>query len=106
MAFMLSVMPHATTGALPEAAVEVSIVMPCLNEADTLAACIQTAQAALRDSGIAGEVIVADNGSSDGSPEIAGMLGARLIHVDARGYGSAMMGGIEAARGRYSIEPK
>ena len=87
---MLSVMPRATTDDLPGAAVEVSIVMPCLNEADTLAACIQTAQAALRDSGIAGEVIVADNGSSDGSPEIARMLGARLIHVDARGYGSAL----------------
>jgi glycosyltransferase involved in cell wall biosynthesis len=83
--------------------VEVSIVMPCLNEADTLAACIQTAQRALRDSAIAGEVIVADNGSSDGSPDIARALGARVIRVEARGYGSALMGGIEAARGRYVI---
>lgn len=83
--------------------VEVSIVMPCLNEADTLAACIRTAQRALSDSGIAGEVIVADNGSTDGSPDIARALGARVIHVEARGYGSALMGGIEAARGRYVI---
>jgi glycosyltransferase involved in cell wall biosynthesis len=84
-------------------AVEVSIVMPCLNEADTLAACIQTAQRALRDAGIGGEVIVADNGSADGSPDIARALGARVIHVEARGYGSALMGGIGAARGRYVI---
>jgi len=84
-------------------ALEVSIVMPCLNEADTLAACIQTAQHALRDAGIAGEVIVADNGSTDGSPDIARALGARLIHVEARGYGSALMGGIAAAHGRYVI---
>jgi len=84
-------------------AVEVSIVMPCLNEADTLAACIKTAQRALRDAGMAGEVIVADNGSVDGSPDIARAHGARVIHVEARGYGSALMGGIGAARGRYVI---
>lgn len=82
---------------------EVSVVMPCLNEADTLASCIGKAQRALEKSGIAGEIIVADNGSTDGSQDIARSLGARVISVDARGYGSALMGGIAAARGRYII---
>lgn len=82
---------------------EVSIVMPCLNEADTLARCISKADAALRESGTDGEIIVADNGSTDGSPEIADSLGARVVNVAARGYGSALMGGIEAAQGRYVI---
>ncbi|HXG02054.1 MAG TPA: glycosyltransferase family 2 protein [Candidatus Binatia bacterium] len=92
----------APTGdAFPEP--EVSVVMPCLNEADTLATCITKAQRALREAGIAGEVIVADNGSTDGSPAIARRLGARVVHVEARGYGNALMGGIRAARGRYVI---
>jgi glycosyltransferase involved in cell wall biosynthesis len=82
---------------------EVSVVMPCLNEADTLATCVQKAHRALRDAGIAGEVIVADNGSRDGSQEIARAEGARLVDVAAKGYGSALMGGIAAARGRYVI---
>src|SRR5438132_9022822 len=80
---------------------EVSIVLPCLNEADTLARCIENALRSLREHDIPGEVIVADNGSSDGSPTIAARLGARVIHVAARGYGNALMGGIAAARGRY-----
>ena len=83
--------------------VEVSIVLPCLNEADTLAACIERAQAALDESGIRGEIVVADNGSTDGSPEIAKRLQARLIDVPEKGYGSALMGGIEAASGRFII---
>jgi glycosyltransferase involved in cell wall biosynthesis len=74
-----------------------------LNEADTLATCVQKAQRALREGGIAGEVIVADNGSSDGSQEIGRSLGARVVDVAAKGYGSALMGGIGAARGRYII---
>jgi glycosyltransferase involved in cell wall biosynthesis len=82
---------------------ELSIVMPCLNEADTLATCIKKAQRALRDNGIDGEVIIADNGSTDGSQAIAAELGARVIPVAARGYGSALMGGIHAARGRYIL---
>lgn len=86
-----------------EGEIELSIVMPCLNEADTLATCIEKAQRALRESGIAGEIVVADNGSTDGSPEIARRLGARVVHVEARGYGSALMGGIAAARGKYVI---
>ena len=83
--------------------VEVSVVMPCLNESDTLAVCIEKAQRALREGGIAGEVIIADNGSTDGSPAIAEALGARVVHVPERGYGSALMGGIATARGRYVI---
>jgi glycosyltransferase involved in cell wall biosynthesis len=77
--------------------------MPCLNEADTLALCINKAQQALRESGVAGEIIVADNGSADGSQKIAGGLGARVVAVDVKGYGSALMGGIAAARGRYVV---
>src|SRR3974390_1981837 len=85
------------------AAPEVSIVMPCLNEADTLAACIEKAARALRDNGVAGEIIVADNGSTDASREIALRLGARVVEVAAPGYGSALMGGISEARGRFII---
>jgi glycosyltransferase involved in cell wall biosynthesis len=83
--------------------VEVSVVMPCLNEADTIGSCVQKAQHALRQAGIDGEVIVADNGSTDGSPVIAASLGARVVHVEARGYGNALRGGIAEARGRYVI---
>ena len=77
--------------------------MPCLNEADTLATCVEKAQRALREAGIDGEVIVADNGSTDGSQAIGQSLGARVVDVTAKGYGSALMGGIAAARGRYVI---
>src|SRR4051812_15982296 len=83
--------------------IEVSIVMPCLNEADTLGACIEKAQRALREAGITGEILVADNGSSDRSPDIAREMGARLVHVEEKGYGNALMGGIAAARGTYVI---
>ena len=83
--------------------VEVSVVMPCLNEAETLGVCVEKAQRALREAGIAGEVIVADNGSTDGSQAIAERLGARVVPVRARGYGNALMGGIASARGRFVI---
>jgi glycosyltransferase involved in cell wall biosynthesis len=83
--------------------VELSVVMPCLNEADTLAICIEKAQRALREHNIPGEIIVADNGSTDGSQAIAIRAGARLIQVEARGYGNALMGGIAAAHGRFVI---
>lgn len=82
---------------------ELSVVMPCLNEADTLAICIRKVLTAFADHGINGEVVIADNGSTDGSQEIAASLGARVVHVEARGYGSALMGGIGAARGRYVL---
>ena len=83
--------------------IELSIVMPCLNEAETLEVCIEKAQRSLRDLGISGEVVIADNGSTDGSQGIAVRCGARVVPVRAKGYGSALMGGIEAARGRYVI---
>ena len=86
-----------------EGVLEVSVVMPCLNEHETVGVCVQKALDALARSGLAGEVIVADNGSTDGSIEIARSLGARVVAVRARGYGNALRGGIEAARGRYVI---
>ena len=82
---------------------ELSILMPCLNEAETLATCIKKAQKALEDLNVNGEVVIADNGSTDGSPEIAVSLGARVIHVAEKGYGNALLGGIKAARGKYII---
>jgi hypothetical protein len=77
--------------------------MPCLNEAETLETCITKAQQAMRDARINGEVVIADNGSTDGSQEIAKRLGARVVAVQEKGYGSALRGGIAAARGRYVI---
>jgi glycosyltransferase involved in cell wall biosynthesis len=88
---------------VPMTDVEVSVVMPCLNEAETLGVCIEKAQRALREARISGEVIVADNGSTDGSQAIAERLGARVVPVQERGYGNALMGGIAQARGRYVI---
>jgi hypothetical protein len=82
---------------------ELSIVMPCLDEAETLATCIQKAKRFLDTHGVPGEVVVADNGSTDGSQDIARDLGARVVDVVERGYGSALHGGITAARGRYVI---
>ena len=83
--------------------VELSVVMPCLNEADTIAACVQKAVEALKEHRIAGEVIVADNGSTDGSQRIATELGARVVSVSQKGYGAALMGGIASARGKFII---
>ena len=82
---------------------EVSVVMPCLNEADTIATCIEKAQRAFSEAGIHGEVVIGDNGSTDGSQAIATALGARVVHVPKRGYGNALMGGIDAARGKFII---
>ena len=82
---------------------EFSVVMPCLNEARTVGRCIDKAQRALRELGVHGEVIVADNGSTDGSPDIARKHGARVVHVPRRGYGSALQAGIAAAHGRYVL---
>ncbi len=83
--------------------VEISIVMPCLNEAETLAVCVDQARAALAQHGLRGEVIVADNGSTDGSQRLAESHGARVVPVTRKGYGSALQGGIAAARGRYVL---
>src|SRR6185369_9172559 len=94
-----------TQGRIPQdaVAIEVSVVMPCLNEADTLAVCIEKAWRGLREAGVEGEVVIADNGSTDGSQEIARKGRARVIPVELKGYGNALMGGIAAARGRFII---
>jgi glycosyltransferase involved in cell wall biosynthesis len=85
------------------AAVEVSIVMPCLDEVETLAACIRKAQEAIEKQHLSAEIIVADNGSTDGSQIAAKELGVRVVEVERRGYGSALIAGIDAARGRFVI---
>jgi glycosyltransferase involved in cell wall biosynthesis len=85
------------------AQVEVSFVMPCLNESRTLEGCIRAAQRCIDDNHLAGEVIVADNGSTDGSQDLARRCGARVADVASKGYGHALMGGIAAARGRYIV---
>ncbi len=83
--------------------IELSIVMPCLNEADTLAICIQKCNQVIAEHGLAAEVIIADNGSTDGSIEIAIQNGARVVHVKTKGYGNALRGGIDDARGKFVI---
>ncbi|MBQ4822191.1 glycosyltransferase family 2 protein [Aquimarina sp. MMG016] len=83
--------------------IKLSIVMPCLNEAETLAICINKAKSFLELNNIVGEIIVADNGSTDGSIEIAQNLGVKIVHISIKGYGSALRGGIEAAVGEYII---
>lgn len=80
-----------------------SIVMPCLNEAETLAQCIDMAKRGIADAGVPGEIVIADNGSTDGSQRIAEELGARVVPVAEKGYGCALRGGIESARGRYLL---
>lgn len=80
-----------------------TLLMPCLNEAGTLAACIRAAQAGLASSGLDGEILVADNGSTDGSQALAEKLGARVVHIPVKGYGSALLGGIAAARGEWVL---
>ncbi|MDX9690337.1 MAG: glycosyltransferase family 2 protein [Proteobacteria bacterium] len=82
---------------------ELSIVMPCLNEARTVVACVAKALGFLREAGIKGEVVVADNGSTDDSASLAAQAGARIVAVEEKGYGAALAGGIVAARGRYVI---
>lgn len=84
-------------------ALELTVLMPCLNEAETVGTCVQKAYGFLARTGIAGEVLVADNGSTDGSIELAHTAGARVVKVSEKGYGSALLGGIQAARGRYVI---
>src|SRR5216117_244374 len=88
-------------------AVDVSIVMPCLNEVQSLPHCIANAQEALRriasEYGLTGEILIADNGSTDGSKALAASLGARVVPVTERGYGSALIGGGQAAHGQYIL---
>jgi len=82
---------------------ELTILMPCLNEVETVATCVRKARSFLQRTGTLGEVLVADNGSTDGSPDLAREAGARVIQVAAKGYGSALIGGLRAARGRFVI---
>lgn len=96
----------ASPGLSPPAtseAIELSVVLPCLNERETVGICVEKAIAALKRAGIHGEVIVADNGSTDGSIELSQSAGARVVHVEQRGYGNALRGGIQAARGTYVL---
>ena len=82
---------------------ELTILMPCLNEALTVETCVRKARTYLETRRIEGEILVADNGSTDGSPSLATAAGARVVHVDSKGYGAALIGGIEAANGRFVI---
>ena len=82
---------------------DVSVIMPCLNEAATVARCVIKARAALERAGLSGEVVVADNGSDDGSPALAEAAGARVVAAPVRGYGAAYLAGLEAARGTYLV---
>jgi Glycosyl transferase family 2 len=91
------------TGGTGAAAPRVSVVIPCLNEAENIVECVTRARTVLADSGLSGEVIVADNGSDDGSPELAEQAGATVVHEPRRGYGSAYLAGFAAARGRYIV---
>ncbi|HEV3084111.1 MAG TPA: glycosyltransferase family 2 protein [Gemmataceae bacterium] len=93
----------ASASGEPEGGIELSIVMPCLNEARTVGRCVDLALQSLKSMGIPGEVVVADNGSSDGSQELAVRHGARVIAVQRRGYGSALQAGIAAAHGKYIV---
>src|SRR5258708_1795 len=94
---------EAPSGMAAGEAIELSVVMPCLNESATVGTCVKKALGAMARDGIHGEVIVADNGSTDGSPRIAAELGARVVPIEARGYGSALRGGLTAARGRFVL---
>jgi len=100
-----SVLPHpvviSAAGDPPEPVV--SVVMPCLNEAEGVGVCVEKARKALAAMGVAGEVVVVDNGSTDGSPEIAARAGARVVHERRRGYGAAYLRGFQEARGRYLV---
>ena len=99
------VRPRSGQDPMPASAdgLELTILMPCLNEVRTLTACIRKARAFLERSGVQGEIVIADNGSTDGSQALATELGARVVCVPRRGYGAALIAGIEAARGRYVI---
>jgi hypothetical protein len=90
-------------GEVADGPVELSVVMPCLNEARTVGTCVEKARAAMAELGVAGEVVVADNGSTDGSPELARARGARVVRAERRGYGATLQVGIAAARGRFVI---
>jgi glycosyltransferase involved in cell wall biosynthesis len=93
----------ATEDLGPDLSLELTILMPCLNEAETIEVCVRKARGFLERAGIAGEVLIADNGSTDGSQALASACGARVVAISERGYGAALSGGVRAARGRYVI---
>lgn len=90
-------------GPVSNGEVELSIVLPCLNEAETIAFCVTEAAGFLKRSGVKGEIVIGDNGSTDGSPDIATSLGARVVVIPIRGYGAAVSGAIRASRGKYVV---
>src|SRR6516164_1344382 len=100
---MPAVLPDLERSSTVPTEIEVSVVMPCLNEARTVATCVRKAVDCLHDLGVSGEVIVADNGSTDGSQDIARQAGARVVPANRRGYGAALQAGIAAAKGRHVI---
>ena len=100
---MTSPIATPTPAADPPGAVELSVVLPCLDESETLATCIRKARRSFAALGVAGEVVVADNGSTDGSQDIARAEGARVVDVPRRGYGAALLAGITAAGGAYVL---
>jgi hypothetical protein len=100
---MLAMSYEERGGGPADAELELTILMPCLNEAETIGTCVAKAQRFLAEGGTSGEVLVADNGSTDGSIEIAEGLGARVVSVTTKGYGAALAGGIAAARGKFVI---
>jgi glycosyltransferase involved in cell wall biosynthesis len=100
----VSTLESTSPTATPDtAAPKVSVVIPCLNEAENIVECVTRARRVLAESGLSGEVIVADNGSDDGSPELAKDAGALVVHEPRRGYGSAYLAGFAAARGEYVV---
>src|SRR6188768_591914 len=89
--------------AASEPAPAISVVIPCLDEAESIAECVAKARRGIAASGLPGEVLVVDNGSTDGTPELAAAAGARVVHESRRGYGSAYLRGFREARGRYLV---
>jgi hypothetical protein len=100
---MADTRPYLVERPATEPPLELTVVLPCLNEAETVATCVEKAVRAMRELDVAGEVIVADNGSADGSQDLARRAGACVVDVSVPGYGAALAGGIEAARGRFVI---
>src|SRR5438045_6397660 len=100
---MVATLSPAVVPSTAHEEIEISVVMPCLNEARTVCICVRKAVEELKRLGVRGEVVIADNGSTDGSQAIAGEHGARVVHATRRGYGAALHAGIDGARGTFII---
>ena len=98
-----SIPPDEGRPTLKQTPVDISVVMPCLNEAESVGICVQKALEGIRRTGLSGEVIVSDNGSTDRSPEIARQAGARVVHQPQRGYGNAYLKGFSEAKGGFVV---